>query len=284
MDEVGTPISGARIVLPESGSSEAVVTDASGTYTWPSLPTSTANLTVTAPGYFPAPQSVTLEPGASEMAMVLRRDPMALAPTDACAPDEKLVYMQDFQDGEAPEWKMTAGDPGGFHIASQDDGNQAAVLSGVGQYQVELAGSSFDNMVWRLKVRQDGNDGEGFLNFHHMRAPAESRYIVQWGEAPLLALWRLDATTNTTLGRSALRIRPGQWHFIESSYLQGNLQVWVDGAKQIEAQDTSPLPAGTIGLEAHIPNDPQTTYMFDNVSVCELSAPFATSLYESPTP
>ena len=33
-----------------------------------------------------------------------------------------------------------------------------------------------------------------------------------------------------------------------------------------------PLPAGTIGLEAHIWKDANTIYYFDDLSVCELSA------------
>ena len=60
------------------------------------------------------------------------------------------------------------------------------------------------------------------------------------------------------------------------------VQVWIDGKKLIEYQDPQPLPAGMISLEAHAPQDPNTMYYFDDLSVCELSAPFTTSLYKPP--
>jgi hypothetical protein len=103
-DESGAGV-GATIVLLESGSDAPVRTDASGTYTWPSVNGPSGNLEVTAPGYHAASQPVTLERGPNELAVMLQRDPLGLAAAEACGPDEKLRYIEDFQDSKAQGWQ-----------------------------------------------------------------------------------------------------------------------------------------------------------------------------------
>jgi hypothetical protein len=81
------------------------------------------------------------------------------------------------------------------------------------------------------------------------------------------------------VARGNLRAKQGQWYYAEISHYQGQVQVWVDGKMQVEYVDPQPLPPGMISMEAHAPNDPNTVYYFDDLAVCELSAPFTTSLY-----
>lgn len=283
-DEVGTPIAGASIVLPESGSEAPVQTDASGVYTWTGLRGPSVSLTVSAPGYYEAVQALTLEAGATEMALILQHDPLALLEADACASGEKLLYKEDFQSGNAEAWRVTAGDPALWRLSQQEDGNRVASISGVGQAQVELSGFVFENVVWRVRVQATGKDGDAFLNLRHFRAGGDTRYIFQWGVNPFLSVTRFDggAASQTRLSASNFKATAGRWHFLEVSYYQGMLQAWADGTKQIEIQDPTPLPAGTISIEGHITADPDTAYNFDNMAVCELSAPFASSLYIPP--
>jgi len=282
-DEGGAPLTGASVVLLESGSDQPIQIDASGQYTWTNLQGPEANLSVSAPGYHPAVQPVTLERGSTEMALILQRDPLGLLAADACAPDEKLLYLEDFQSGQAAGWRLTSGDPAAWSIVSQDDGNEVASISGIGGTQVELSALVLDNAVWRLKVQATGADGDSFLNLKHFRAGGDTRYIVQWGVNPFLAVTRFDGGIGeTVLGLGGFQAKPGKWNYIEVSNYQGLIQVWVNGQKQIEAQDPVPLAAGTISVEGHISTDPTTAYYFDDISVCELSAPFATSMYKPP--
>jgi hypothetical protein len=289
-DEGGSPLVGASIVLPESGSDNPVQTDASGAYTWTNLRGPSVSLTVTAPGYVPVVQAVTLERGPTEMALILQRDPFGLLPADACASGEKLLYTEDYQDGEAQGWRnMTAaakfGAQNGWSIADKGDGNLVAAFAGGHEDLDDLEGQTFDNFVWRLKIQAQGTDGFSFINLKHAPKPGgETRYPVQWGASALMALTRLDLPDvgHFEVAKSTLRVKQGQWYYAELSAYQGLIQVWVDGEKLMEYQDPQPLPAGMISLEAHAPKDPNTTYFFDDLSVCELSAPFATSMYKAP--
>jgi hypothetical protein len=289
-DESGAPVPGASIVIMESGSDRPVQVDASGVYTWNGLPGAVANLEVTAPGYFPVMQSLTLERGPTEMALILSQDPFGLLPADACAADEKLLYIEDFQDGKAQGWpNLTAAvefnAQNGWAIGPKEEGNEVAAFAGPHEDLADLDDFVFDNFVWRLRVQTQGTDGFSFLDLR--RAPkegGETRYTVQWGASPLLALARLDFPDvgHFDVATSTLQLIQGQWYYLEMSYFQGLVQVWVDGEKILEYQDPQPMPPGTISLEAHVPNDPNTAYYFDDLSVCELSAPFATTMYTPP--
>jgi hypothetical protein len=100
----------------------------------------------------------------------------------------------------------------------------------------------------------------------------------------LTGLTRLDSPDvgHLAVAQSSLRVKQDRWYYLEISYYQGNIQVWADGKKIIDYTDPQPLPPGMISLEAHVPNDRNTVYYFDDLSVCDLGAPFAASIYKPP--
>jgi hypothetical protein len=217
------------------------------------------------------------------MALVLQRDPLGLTLSDACAADEKLLYIEDFQSGEAPKWRVTTPGSDAWSVKALEDGNEVGSVSGIGITQVELPGFVFDNVVWRMKVMAAGSDGQSLINLRHFRAGGDTRYVVQWGPTPRIGLLRTDAAEpEKVMAGGRFRAQAGAWNYIEMSYYQGLVQVWVDGQKEAEFQDAAPLPPGTISIEGHINADPNMAYYFDNMSVCELSAPFTTSMYKPP--
>ena len=67
LDESGAPIAGASIVLPQSGSEEPVLADASGQHQWTNLPGPDVTLKASAPGYLPGEQAGTVDRGPSEL-------------------------------------------------------------------------------------------------------------------------------------------------------------------------------------------------------------------------
>lgn len=291
-DAAGTAIPGASIVIPESGSDKPQQTDASGTAFWKLLPGPEANLNVSAPGYFSATQPVTMNPGDTEMVVILQNDPFGLLAPNACASDEKLLYSEDFQDGKAQGFSNITGAvdlnaENGWAIVPEADGNQVARFSGIHENMDDLQGYTFDNVVWRLKVMTEGQDGFSFLDFRAAQAPGvDTRYPIQWGASALMALTRLEmpGAGHIAVKTSGLHVKQDQWYYVEISYYQGAVQVWVDGKMLMSYTDPKPLPPGTIGLEAHITKDANTAYYFDDLSVCGLSAPFSTTLYKPPTP
>jgi hypothetical protein len=288
LDESGAPISGAGIVLPESGNDKPVHADASGQYHWGNLPGPDVTLRASAPGYVAGEQAGTVDRGPSELAVVLKRDPLGLLAVDACAPSEKLLYVEDFQDGKAQGWQNITGGAeyganNGWMLGPNEEGDNAVYFTGVHHDLDMLQDMTFDNVVWRLKVMTTGKDGWSFLNLKFVPSPdGGTRYVIQWGASPSLDLTRMDfpAVGAFSVGRSKFKAKEGQWYYVEFSDYQGQVQVWVDGKKEIEYQDPKPIGPGVISLEANIPKDPKTLYAFDNLSVCELTAPFSTSMYK----
>ncbi len=291
-DANGAAIPNASVVIPEAGSTAAKKTDASGTLSWMNLPDPEVNLKVSAPGYYGASQPVTMNPGKTELVITLLADPFALLPADACAPNEKLLYSEDFEDGQAPGWpNITAAvdshADNGWSVRAQSDGNQTASVTGIHESVDDLQGYTFKDVVWRLRVMEHGQDGFSVLDFRHAQAAGiDTRYAIEWGAAPYMSLVHMQTPdTGSNAGKvSTLRMQPDRWYYLEISAYQAVIQVWVNGRQLLEYDDPQPLPAGTIGLEAHIFKDPQTAYFFDDLSVCELNAPFATSLYKPPAP
>jgi hypothetical protein len=291
-DEQGAPVAGASIFFPESGSEAPVQSDAAGQFAWKNLPGPAVSLKVSAPGYFAGEQTATLERGPGQVAVKLKGDPFGLLPSKACAPDEKLLYIEDFQDGKAQGFQnitgaVEFGAQTGWGIGPKEEGNQVVIFNGVNENLDDLQNYTFDNAVWRLKVQVVGKgQGFSFLNWRHsFDSTGDARYPLQWGDGGVnMALTRLQqGAGHFPVANTSLQMKQGEWYFLEISSFDGTVQVWVDGKKLIDYKDPKPLPAGTIALEVHNFKDPNTSYYFDDLSVCELSAPFAVSLF-APAP
>ena len=287
VDETGAPIAGGNILFPESGSDAAVQTDEQGKYSWSDLASEAATVKVSAQGYIAAEQIATLQRGPNEVSVVLKRDPFGLLPAEACASGEKLLYAEDFQDGKAQGWQtVTAATDfavqNNWAIAPLEDGDLALTFSTktAAENGDQLQDFSFDNAVWRLKVRESGTAGTqgfSFLNWKQAPAPGgETRYPLQIGVDVMTDLTRLQMPDvgHFSVGRAKHQLKQDAWYFFEISTYNGLVQVWADGKELITYQDPKPLPAGTIGLEVHIFKDAEVTFAYDDFSVCGLNAPF----------
>ena len=299
LDEDGAPIPGASIIFPESGSDETVQADEAGQYRWTNLPGPDATLHVSAPGYLPAERSGTVDRGPSELPVVLPRDPAGLLPSDACAPDEKLLYVEDFQDGEAQGWnEIDLRVPGWDIIPAPDDAeNQIVAAQYSDMSSGDVLGSTlydhiYENAVWRTHFEVSKafprQDTWFSFNWLHAQQPFDldgqqifdSRYQLPVGYN-YFALRRLQQpVTNIGIGQTK-NPKFGEWHLAEISTFDGTTEAWMDGKRLMSYNDPKPIPPGEISLELWLQGTDVVVY-FDNMSVCELSAPFATSLYQAP--
>ena len=105
VDETGAPIAGASIVFPESGDGSPMQANDQGQYSWNNLRGEAVSLTVSAQGYVNAEQTATIQRGPNEVKVTLKRDPFAILPSEVCAPDQKILYVEDFQDGKSQGWQ-----------------------------------------------------------------------------------------------------------------------------------------------------------------------------------
>jgi hypothetical protein len=284
-DTDGNPVAGAELDLSIAGAAQGTTmkTDNAGLASWTNLPGEAVTLVSRAQGYLPGQAAQTIIRGKNEVQLKLERDPFGLLPSQACGEGETLLYIEDFQDGKAQGWQNVTATidfaaQNGWSLTSLEEGNPTLTFSKIPEGADRLQDQTFDNAVWRLKVRVDGSQGFSFLNWR--QAPAqggETRYPLQWGDGGvMMALTRLEmpGPGHFPVVNTQLSMQQNRWYYMEISTYQGETQVWVDGRSLVVYKDPKPLPPGTIGLEAHTPNGIPSTWYFDDLAVCQLSAPF----------
>ncbi len=303
-DADGNPIAGALMFFPMSGSEEPVAVDDSGQAMWTNLDGPAGTVTVIAQGYFKGEQSFNLQRGPNEIVLKLERDPFGILPADACGAGESLLYVEDYQDGEAQDWSKDQSNPDTTYVGPAADNAANSVwtidATKITNYDNVWLGANYANgnrgedpglfgdAVWRMKLMVN-RPTEPRLNWHELAMPGGSSYnfILSGGQGQAhLMRYLMDMSGEPSSGQ---RVKSGgfkqlamTWHYIELSIFQGNAQLWIDGKPVIDFTDPEPLPAGGIGIWIGPFTDKSLTVMyFDDIRVCGLSAPFA-STYIAP--
>ena len=289
-DQDGNPVAGASVVFPESGDDQPVVADSGGQVSWNDLPGTGGILSISAQGYLPAQQSLNLERGPNEVIVTLQADPYGLLPSAACAAGETLVYVEDFQDGTADGWPEIQFNAPGWAVEPDPlDGSDFVIsahhseMNGEGPIISNLQELVFENAAWRIRYRVAdklaGNNGFSF-NWLHAREPIDmggvevfdSRYQLPVNQNDFEIRRLQQPVLNFSVARGK-KPKDGEWHYVEIATYQGYTEVWFDGVRNMTYQDPETLPAGGAGLEIWLMDDTAAIY-FDDISICELSAPF----------
>ena len=307
-DAEGNPVTDARVVFPESGNVEPASVDGSGSVSWTNLDGPAGSVTVTAQGYFKAEQSLELQRGLNEVSIQLERDPFGVVSSAACGEGESLLYVDDFQDGEAQGWNFSYNTNAGAHyVGPAPDAEANSVLfidaNKINYYggDAYLGGSMsgvFGDAVWRMKFMVSRVtapsftwQGSGPLEYGgNQFTHAQYGFYFPGGRSQAQLNRSLEGgpnavVSNPRLTTASFRQAEMQWYQVEISTYQGHIQLWIDGKKLMEYTDTAPLPPGDMGIWIGAFTEPSTTVLyFDDIRVCELSAPFATVVAETPAP
>jgi hypothetical protein len=269
--EDGAPLSRAIVTLDETGE-EAIVGD-NGTVSWMDLAGDTATLSMDAQGYFPKQESVNLHEGTNGALISMERDPFGLLPSEVCIGGETFLYLEDFQDGMAQGWAEIETKQGGWSVEAdpEEEGNIILVASEPTGVQARLSdegGSllAFDNAVWRIRTKYTGSGSLSLFLWKLNLENSDINYGIMFGK-------------QTGIGNPLDISKPSQdeWHIIEISTFNGVIEMWVDGKIIASYDETDPLPAGLIGLAFH-GDETAGMFYYDDISVCELNAPFKSIL------
>jgi hypothetical protein len=264
---------GANLILPESGNSEPVQTNAEGKFYWTNLAGEAASIKISAQGYITAEQSATLQRGPNEVSIALVRDPFGLLPSEACAVGEELLYAEDFQHGTGQGWPEIEVAAPGWKIQPDAEvaGNTLLTATmGAPWTFYNRDNVNFNNAVWRLRYKYTG-ESITHLNFRFVENPQLSaRYMYVAGVYSHLQ--RMQNTPGVGLANFTPP-KANEWHLIEIGFFNGTFTIWLDGEEIIKYEDPQPWENGSINLEPYPKTDADTVY-FDNIAVCELSAPF----------
>ena len=274
VDAEGAPVAGAMASVVEMGAQAGATqtTDESGTASWSDLPGLSATLQVNAPGYASVEQSLALEKGDNQTAVTVELQPHGLLLSDACRPEEKLLYIEDLQDGSAQGWNEIDLQVPGWSIEGAPDAPEDLVIAARAGAPLSWFGApsenNFDHVVWRLHFNYDGR-GRSHINFRWQPENVHRRYIV--------ALARGQASLDRLEGENHVQIRSlggpqgGVWHLLEIGFYDGTVYVFIDGKPVAEWADPSPWEGGNMSLEPY--PDVDAVFYYDDLAICELSGP-----------
>jgi len=196
-----------------------------------------------------------------------------------------LLYIEDFQDGEAQGWAEIELRAADWDIVSDPENPGDIVVSRPSIYEgyASLQNRNFDNAVWRFKIMYSGASVANF-SWHWHDTPYETEDgMVEWSayrgwfHFPGLRITRDAAPLSSVLLRQIQYIEAGVWHQLEISTYEGTFEFWLDGEPLVTFDDPQPLPEGRLTIGVGLGETPDNTSIvyFDDMSVCELSAPFA---------
>jgi hypothetical protein len=280
--EDDAPIVEASAVLVEIDDMQN--TDDVGQAFWYDLPGETVSISIAAQGYFPLDITDSIERGINQITVALERDPHGILPSEACAPGEKLLYIEDFQDGEAQGWTEIEYRSQGWDIVPDLEFSDDLVLFKPAQFDgtAGLEGLTFDNTVWRLEFMPIGRpvvwfnlpeNGGYQVNDTRIEWSAYSLFLDPTGiksyraQQPIPTIGLFDVVW--TLGSNA-------WHQLEISRYKNIFEIWIDGY-QFKYVDPHPLPGGMIRFGAGNVGktlSPDTFIYFNDFVMCELTAPY----------
>lgn len=280
------PIVEAIVILAEIGTEVGTqITDDVGQAFWYELPGETINLSISAQGYFPQEITESINRGINQLTVNLDRDPHGVLPSEACAPGEKLLYIEDFQDGEAQGWQEIEFRSQGWDLIAQPDsaGNLVILNPGESDTQIVLQDFTFDDAVWRIHLMPHGNPTNYSFNWHFVTEPYEvkdgtvdfSAYSVGiYSVRGFRVVRSASPFPEVVLSDIIRNIKNDEWHVIEISTYYDTFEIWLDGFLLVKYNDPDPLPGGPLGLALMPSESDQSMVYFDNLTVCELSEPF----------
>ena len=284
MDENSEPISLAHVQVVEAGDEKKAV-DESGEVKFMDVGGESITLDIASPGYFLSESMHTIQRGENTIEVTLELDPNGLLPENACAAGETLIMVEDMQDQGVEGWsdlsaRLESGAPG---VEIIDDGNntgnwvlKAYNTTDPGHIQIGSYPESLGNAVLRFRTR---NNGEQHLHVGSQSTEA-SRYIAFiYADQSGGRVDKFEGDTNFTAFNFGGYIGDGEWHTIEISSFDDVYEIWIDGQMRGSWQDKQPLGPGNFFLDADFWK-PDRVIEFDDISICEMTAPFTSILAE----
>ena len=215
-------------------------------------------------------------------------DPYPISSKPACLPGEELLYLEDFQDGQAQGWPEIEFKAQEWRIEEDPLDSENLALNRPSTYDgsADLRNREFGDAVWRLKIMFPDAAIANFT-WHLYDKP----YLTEiglidfsgystWIHFPAIHVNRnIIPPADIALRWGGEDLHPYTWHLFEISTFQGTIEVWVDGEMFVEYTDPEPLRPGRIAIGVGMDGEPEnhTKVYFDDFVICGLNSPFVST-------
>ena len=272
----GNPIPWAAGSIQISGKDVSGKANNTGQLVWENLSGADGQLNVSAQGYTSSQQPLSLAAGANNLSVALELDSYQLNPAKVCQTGEKIIYVEDFEDGQAQDLDNIAAPK--WNLISLEDLGLVMNVNSPGSNANTLIKSEFGNAVWQFEIMTSGVVDMNF-NWHVLETTEGantglSRYYVSFKPGVELNLGVERPGLNTQLAESkAPDFEKGTWHTVAIAYYKGAISVWMDGQKAIDTTHDAPIEKGRFGFQINSATEGEI--WLDNLIVCGLKEPYA---------
>ncbi len=274
-DQNGHPIPWAKGMVMSSGIAISNPANESGQIEWINMTNPGDTVSITAQGYSPALQNLTMSRGGNAVSVVLEADAHQLNPGTACQPGEKVLYLEDFEGKQAPDLENLQAPNWSF---AQVEGRGTVLKVNAPGGNASFTGQTeFGNAVWMFDLSTNGKIDMDID--WHMIVTTEgsnaglSRYYVEYKSGELFQLNYQKPGEGNTLAEAEPPVFEGDtWHSFAIATFNGTVSVWVDRNQAMSVVQDVPIEKGNLGIE--INSGTQAEISFDNFVVCELNGAY----------
>ena len=267
-DETGSALTMmAYVAVEELGDAPALV-DGSGMAAFSNLPGKEVTFKLTAQGFVPAEEKVTLERGLNSLTFTMGVDPKQVLPSTACLPNQELLYIEDFEDGQMQEWENVF-QPIWDFVEFEDRGTVLVLDPPEGEEARSSRPVDYDNIVWHFDLMRESGDQLMWISMHDV---GYGVYFAHIYNGINVILQHMNPEGGYDLGQRSLPAPDGEtWNKFSMAYFDGELQLWLDDELHIGAVDDDPIASGPLYLD--FMSSSAKAY-FDNLVICGLDEPY----------
>lgn len=244
---------------------EEVLMDESGIVELYNLPGPDVEVSITAQGYMPLTETVSLERGKNPITFTMIADPLQVNPANACPQGGRVLYIEDFEDGFAQGWDGVSRPKFSFDVLETGGKVLTYVADNPDPAGTPiLKGQEIGNFIWKFDT---SNENDLFIHIHEKEG---KKYLIRFqpgGEG--FQIIKQEGPTNVASAYRTFNVF--EWVNIAIVFYENSLEVWVNDELYTAFDDADPYPSGTLMINFAAG---QGAVSLDNMVICELTEPY----------
>ncbi len=230
-------------------------------------------------GYKSHTELLSLVPGENAIEIQLARNPFSLLPSNACKPNEELIFIEDFEDGEGQIFPALAIGIPGFSIETEATGNKYLRVANTTKTELTYNAMPLENTILRFNLKFSAADREGGVVMWQRSLTddysAYGLYInTDYAYDVFKQIAEGDGYNTLQMGLTTTQQVTGVNHTIEIATFGDLTEVFMDGQKISSFVDPQPISPGGFSIVQFVANGQVSAIpmQFDNFVACKIFA------------